>query len=151
MFPRKEDMKDMTELEQLTRTGLALSLPVDRTAMIHLGLGDLIFVEEGEAAQEHPTPRELPGDAALVFALWLRTLSSGPKWASMSREARIAVALRLYQDVASFSDVLSASEKVTRHMLLYWEPSEELFEEVGIPWETEEKETKTKKGNERES
>jgi len=132
VFPRKEDMKDMTELEKFTRMGIAPGLPADRTALIYLGLDDVVFVEEGEADQEYPKWYELPGGAALVFALWLRTLSSGPKWASMSREARIAVARRLYQDVASFSDELLASEKVHRHRQLPWEPSEELLKEVGI-------------------
>ena len=81
---------------------------------------------------------KLPEDAGMVYAMWLRHLSKGPRWQNLSKEAKEGIAQRLYEEVAEkikeIEDLSSQGPWWWQASLksMEWKPSQELFTEVGI-------------------
>lgn len=81
-------------------------------------------------------PHELPENADLVFAMWLRHFSKGPNWENTADEGKKDIAARLYEEVAEVSKEIEDLSSKSQPWLVYsksrkWKPSEELLKKVG--------------------
>lgn len=125
----KELETDQEKLERLELELESLSLKAMRNSASQMVLFDLRLKWYAHA--------KLPENGDIVFSLWMRHLSNGPKWQDMSQEAKEGIAQRLYEEVAEASKEI---EDLSSKSLIWlvsskseeWKPSQELFTEVGI-------------------
>jgi hypothetical protein len=79
---------------------------------------------------------DLQGDWGMVYALWLRRLSEGRRWANLSRERKIKYATELRREVGDLSrraaQIESTGQIEERSSVMDWKPSNFILRGVGI-------------------